>query len=224
VTHARSAGPSQTPPFAVVVLAAGGGRRYGATKQLAEVAGRPLVEHAVAAAHMAGADRVVVVVGHDAPAVAAAARRAGSVEVVGNAAFGSGMASSLAAGVRALLRPAAAGAPEVAVVLLADQPDVTATAIRSVAAALRPDRGPGGARPDAARACYPAGPGHPVAFRRAAWSRLLTLRGDVGARYLLEDLQVVEVPVDGPRPVDVDTLADLERARTSTAGVPPAPK
>jgi molybdenum cofactor cytidylyltransferase len=194
----------------VLVLAAGAGERYGATKQLATVGGRPLVAHAVATALEAGADPVVVVVGHDGDRVAAAARDAGPVEVVVNAAHRSGQAGSLVTGVRAL---SPREDVEVAVVLLADQPGVAPAAVRAVAAALGRLRGPGGARPDAARASYADGVGHPVAFRRPAWARLLSLTGDAGARHLLEDLEVVHVRVPGDVPTDVDTPADLRRVQ-----------
>jgi molybdenum cofactor cytidylyltransferase len=194
----------------VLVLAAGAGERYGATKQLATVGGRPLVAHAVATALEAGADPVVVVVGHDGERVAAAARDAGPVEVVVNAAYRSGQASSLVAGIRALSQRQDV---EVAVILLADQPGVAPAAVRAVATALGRVRGPGGARPDAARASYADGLGHPVAFRRPAWARLPTVTGDAGARHLLEDLEVVHVRVPGEVPTDVDTPADLRRVQ-----------
>ena len=194
--------------FAVLVLAAGSGARYGDTKQLATVGDRPLVAHAVATALDAGAEPVVVVVGHDAERVAAAARVAGQVEVVVNPAHRRGQASSLSAGIGALTSHPDV---EVAVVLLADQPGVTPAAVRAVATALGRVRGPGGARPDAARASYADGLGHPVAFRRPAWARLRSLTGDVGARHLLEDLEVVHVELPGGVPADVDTPHDLRR-------------
>jgi molybdenum cofactor cytidylyltransferase len=229
VPQRRSAparGAGEPGRFAVVVLAAGAGERYGATKPLATVRGQPLVAHAVATALAADADPVVVVVGHDADRVAAAARAAaarpaaraasgphggGGVEVVTNPTYRSGQASSLATGIRTLLSHH--HAVEVAVVLLADQPGVSPAAVRAVAAALGAVRGPGGARPDAARASYADGLGHPVAFRRSAWARLLSLTGDAGARHLLEDLEVVHVQVPGTVPVDVDTPDDLRRLR-----------
>jgi molybdenum cofactor cytidylyltransferase len=62
----------------------------------------------------------------------------------------------------------------------------------------------------AARARYDDAPGHPVAFSRAAFGRLLSVEGDRGARDLLADLGVVEVVVPGPRPRDVDTPDDLD--------------
>jgi molybdenum cofactor cytidylyltransferase len=181
-----------------VVLAAGSARRFGATKQLAPVDGRPLVAHAVQTAARAGVGETVVVVGHDHEAVAHAAAEAGPVTVAVNPEHTSGQASSLRAGIE----HATSSAAEVAVILLADQPGIRAETVRTVVAAVT-----GGA--EAARAAYDDGPGHPVAFARRVWPRLLEVTGDQGARQVLHLLDVVEVAVPGGRPRDVDTRRDL---------------
>ena len=55
-----------------LILAAGEGRRFGATKQLAELRGRPLLTYAVQAMLAVPAvSPVVVVLGHDADAIRA---------------------------------------------------------------------------------------------------------------------------------------------------------
>ena len=60
-----------TTPIAAVVLAAGKGTRMGSdrAKVLHELGGQPLVAYPIAAAAAAGAERIVVVVGHDKDAV-----------------------------------------------------------------------------------------------------------------------------------------------------------
>lgn len=196
-----------THRFGAVVLAAGGASRFGATKQLAELDGRPLVRHAVDAARAAGADPVVVVVGHDAERVAAAADTGErppdgrGTWAVHNAAWAEGQASSVVAGMRAL---AGDDGVDVAVVLLADVPGVAPAAVRAVVEAARTS-GTG------ARAVHDDGPSHPVAFARPAWTALGDLRGDRGARQL-RDLELLDVVVPGPRPRDVDHPDDLDRA------------
>jgi molybdenum cofactor cytidylyltransferase len=196
--------PERTQRTVAVVLAAGRATRFGATKQTADLDGRPLIGHVVAAAHAAAVDEVLVVVGHDAEAVAAGAASGGTVTAVTNPDFAHGQATSLAAGLRA----AAGTAAEVAVVLLADEPDVTATAIGAVAAAVT---GP----VTAARARYDDAVGHPVAFARSVWPRLTALRGDRGARDVLADLGVEEVAVAGRRPHDLDTPEALAGRRAA---------
>lgn len=184
------------PSVAGVVLAAGRASRFGATKQLVEVDGRPLVRHAVDTARQAGLDPVLVVVGHDAERV----RRVlpADVEVVDNPAFADGQASSLRAGVAAATRTDAGAL----VVLLADQPGVTPQAVQAVVAAHEA----GGL---VARANYDDRPGHPVLFDRTVWPALAGATGDAGARQLLDRLVVTEVDVPGPCPPDVDRPEDL---------------
>lgn len=186
-----------------VVLAAGRGTRFGGTKQVADLGGQPLVARVVAVAHGAGTvDEVHVVVGHDADAVATAARTAGPVELVWNHSHELGQSTSLRGGIRS----AASSGADVAVVLLADEPDVTSEVVDQVVSAVLD-----GAL--AARAGYDDGPGHPVAFARAAFAPLLAVEGDRGARDLLAELAVRDVPVAGPRPRDVDTPEDLADRR-----------
>jgi molybdenum cofactor cytidylyltransferase len=60
---------------------------------------------------------------------------------------------------------------------------------------------------------YNGEPGHPVLFDEATYEDLLTLKGDRGAKGLIEryGAQVLSVDVAGPRPIDIDTTKDLER-------------
>ena len=187
--------------LSAVVLAAGAGTRFGGTKQLHPVGGKPLVQHAVDAAVGAGLDEVVVVVGHDAGRVRAALSLPPGARVVLNPRHAEGMATSLAAGLDAC-HPASRGA----VVLLADQPGITAAHVRALVDAWRRSGAP------IVRLRFRDGPG-PALLARAAWDEARGLRGDTGARELMArrpDL-VEEVPVDAALPPDVDTPADLER-------------
>ena len=62
-----AANPPLSGPIGCLVLAAGAGSRFGGPKQLAPLAGRPLLEHALRAAAAAPVDRVVVVLAARAP-------------------------------------------------------------------------------------------------------------------------------------------------------------
>jgi molybdenum cofactor cytidylyltransferase len=190
--------PDRMPPSVAIVLAAGAGRRFGATKQLVELDGKPLVAHAVDVARRAGIADVLVVVGHDADDVRGAV--GDRARVVDNPDHARGQSTSLVKGLEAAGRTDA----EVAVILLADQPRVDPALVRATAMLAA-----GG---EAVRARYLDGPGHPVALARAVWGRVSErVTGDAGARQMLDELSVVELEVDGPAPVDVDDPGDLGR-------------
>lgn len=113
---------------------------------------------------------------------------------------GWGMGDSIAAGVAASAD--AAGW----LVLPADMPFVLPDSLVRVAAAL--------AAADVAYASHGGRRGHPVGFRAALKDRLLALRGDVGARAIVQGAHGVAVDVDDAGVlVDIDTVDDLEAAR-----------
>lgn len=185
-----------------VVLAAGAGTRFGGTKQVVELRGKPLAQHAVDAAFAAGVEEIVVVVGHDAERVRSALHLPVIGRFVVNPTYASGMASSLAAGLRGLGDPI-----EAAIVLPADQPGVTAQHVRALMEAFSARRSP------IVRLRFRSGPG-PALLAREVWNDAGSLEGEMGARVLMErrpDL-VEEIDVGGDAPSDVDVPEDLEGA------------
>ena len=184
-----------------IVLAAGPSTRFGDTKQLAQVRGKPLAQYPIDAALEAGVDEILVVLGHDAERVREALRFPGPARWIVNPAYASGMASSLTAGLRA-----ADPASEGVVVLLADQPGVKAQHIRALTEAFRTRRSP------IVRLRFRSGPG-PALLARELWTEAMALEGDVGARALMErhPEKVETVDMGGDAPPDVDVPEDLDR-------------
>jgi CTP:molybdopterin cytidylyltransferase MocA len=189
---------------AAVVLAAGGGRRYGMPKALVEYEGSLLVERAVRTAR-AVCDPVLVVLGARAVDVWRSADLAGAT-VLANEDWESGMASSLRTGLEGLR--AWPGRVDAALVLLVDMPGMTPEALRHLAA---------GAATDAlAVATYEGVRGHPVLLGRDHWAGVTeTLTGDEGARRYLAGHDVTEVDCTG--------LADPTDLDVPPSGVPSAP-
>ncbi len=124
------------------------------------------------------------------------------VDVVQAYAARFGIAHSLRALVRALTGWRQVGAVCVG---LADQPFVGPDAYRRLAAAY--DAGA-----SFAVATYAGQRQNPVLIGREHWPAVLRLRGDVGARTLMDAVDVTDVDCDGTgRPDDVDTVDDLAR-------------
>jgi molybdenum cofactor cytidylyltransferase len=148
-------------------------------------------------------DQLLCVVGGSAASVRAAVDFEG-VTVVENSAFGQGCSSSIAAALGAV-----DARTEVLVLLLGDQPGVRVATVR----ALVDGRG------DAALAAcgYEDGRGHPLAFARSMFAELATLHGDRGVWKLLDRHAeaVLDVPIDGRIPRDVDTWEDYEAVLSS---------
>lgn len=197
---ARAARPGRR--IACVLLAAGGSRRLGRPKQLVRRRGQPLLARAVDAARGALPDAaLIVVLGAGALRLRALLRRRdNAARPVLNSEWAAGLAGSLARGLAALRSDV-----DAALVLLADQPNVDAAALRRLLAAWR--RRP--SYPAAAR--YLGRAGVPAILPRRSWRALRALDGDAGARALLRGAAAVTL-VDMPEAeLDVDTPEDAAR-------------
>ncbi|MBS0360534.1 MAG: nucleotidyltransferase family protein [Proteobacteria bacterium] len=202
--HREEAALATGPLFEAVVLAAGSGSRFGGGKLTAAWGPGVLLEGALAAAFAAPVRSVTVVIGADAPAVAAAARAFDPrVLVVHAPDHAEGMAASLRTGIASL--PADADG---AFVFLGDMPRVPPAVLGRMAQALE-----GGAL--AAAPVWKGRRGNPVLLGRTLFPELIGLSGDAGARGVLQGLgdrlALVESPDDGVL-FDVDTPEDLPQA------------
>jgi molybdenum cofactor cytidylyltransferase len=181
-----------------LVLAAGGSKRLGRPKQLLPYGSGTLLDHVLGAARECAFDQLLCVVAGGADGVLSDVDFSGA-QVVENPDFGEGCSSSIAAALRAV-----DSRSEVLVLMLGDQPGVSALTVTKLLAGL-------GAAPLAACA-YSDGRGHPLAFSRPMFVELAALHGDRGVWKLLDRFpgEVVDVRVDGPIPRDVDTWEDYE--------------
>src|SRR3954468_15282396 len=190
--------PSPDPFATGLVLGAGGSTRLGRPKQLLPFGAGTLLGHVVGVARECAFDQLVVAVGRAADEVRARVDLGGA-EVVVNDAYGEGCSSSIAAAL-AVVDPRA----EVLVLMLGDQPGVTAETVRALLA------GRGDAELAVCR--YDDGRGHPIAFARSMFGALANLHGDKGV-WKLVDRGAEDVPVDGRIPLDVDTPEDYAAVR-----------
>lgn len=181
-----------------IVLAAGAGRRLGRPKALVTLGGVRFVDIAVHALRGGGCRPVVVVAG-------AVPLSEVDALVVENAAWASGMGSSLRAGLSAL----GSWAPDAsaAVVGLVDTPGVGPGVVRRLLDAHAAGAGLAAASYDGARRT-------PVLLGRGWWPAAAeAAEGDVGARGLLDaraDLVVAVECGDIADYRDLDTAEDLD--------------
>ncbi len=182
-----------------LVLAAGGSSRLGRPKQLLPYGDGVLLDRVLSVARAIGLGQLVVALGGSRDDVRAAVDLTG-IDIADNPDFAAGCSSSIAAALPALRTDT-----DVLVLLLGDQPGVTAATVRALLA------GRGDAPIAVCR--YDDGIGHPFAFGRSVLPALAELHGDKAVWKLLEQraAEVREVRIAGAIPIDVDTEDDYRR-------------
>jgi molybdenum cofactor cytidylyltransferase len=182
---------------AAVVLAAGASTRLGEPKQLVVLGGETLLERSVRIAREASCSPVVVVLGANYAHVLDTSLLRDAERVI-NEDWTEGIGSSIRLGVQTL--ETMAKDVDGVVLMTCDQPAVTAQHLHLIVA-----------KDELKASRYAGRNGIPAYFPAKYFGRLVTLRGDVGAKDLLIDAQF-EVLADGE--LDIDTREDLDRART----------
>jgi molybdenum cofactor cytidylyltransferase len=187
---------------AIVVLAAGKATRMGQShKLLAQFDGVALIRRMVTTSLGARGSSVTVVTGHRRSDMEACLHGL-PIRLCFNADYNDGMASSIVA---ALRQPDVREADGM-LVLLADMPQMTADHLDRLIAAFE-QAGAG----VIVRATANGESGNPVILPRALYSSVLALKGDRGAKALIEasGLSVVDVEIGAAAILDVDTVAQV---------------
>jgi len=186
-----------------VVLAAGVSSRMGSPKQTLRFRGESLLKRAARAALGAGCCPVIVVTGAHAE-LSRHELEGLDVREVLNTRWETGMASSIRSGVEGLLSvvPDAVAA----VLMLCDQPHVTAEVISGLIGAHRATGSP------VVASTYGGNFGVPALFSRALFDELARLEGAAGAKQVIKRhaAEAHFLPFPGGD-VDVDTPDDFSR-------------
>lgn len=193
--------PGSSNKIGLVILAAGGSVRLGQAKQLVSYKGESLIRHAVHAATDAAFKPIIVVTGSSAAEVKEELKQM-PVQVVDNAHWEEGMASSIKTG----LNRAKTLAPDLdgIVLMVCDQPFVNANLLRKLKKTWE-------ATGKGLAACTYAGTiGTPALFAKDYFEELLGLQEQEGAKKLLLAYKNFVALVPFPMgEVDIDTPEDL---------------
>ena len=201
------------PRIAALLLAAGKSSRMGENKMLVEIDGRPMVARTAQRLLSSRARPIVAVLGNMADEVDAALGKL-PVERVLNPDFAEGLATSLTRGLAALPEDI-----DGVVVCLGDMPLIAGRDIDRLIAAFNPLEGRAIVVPTRR-----GRRGNPILWSHQFFAEMLALKGDQGARKLIEEHAdlVAEIEMDSDAIfIDIDTpeaLAQLrERMKPSAA-------
>ncbi len=187
---------------AIVILAAGTSARLGTPKQLLSYKGKNLLRHSVDAALETGCQSVFVVLGANIELLRKELKDK-PVIIIENTSWEEGMASSIRCALeniaRTILRP------DSIIFMVCDQPFITT----SLLLCLLEKRNETG-KPIVASS-YGDKSGTPALIHKSFFPALMQLKGDTGARKIIQEYGNDVVTVLFPEGViDIDTLADYE--------------
>lgn len=187
-----------SPHLHIIVLAAGASMRLGQPKQLVSIAGHPALQHVVSNAVAVAGSAVSVVLGAQAADLTRLLQHS-SATVLINRQWEEGMAASIRCGVNSLSQGC-----DAAMLLLGDQVAVSASDLKRLVSAWN------GQDSVIAASVYSGQLGVPAIFPRWCFSELLQLRGDQGAKTVINRHagRLVHVPMPNAA-LDLDTLEDV---------------
>ncbi|MGE0115698.1 MAG: NTP transferase domain-containing protein [Steroidobacteraceae bacterium] len=187
-----------SPHLHIIVLAAGASTRLGQPKQLVSIAGRPALQHVVSNAVAVAGSAVSVVLGAQAADLTRLLQHS-SATVLINRQWEEGMAASIRCGVNSL-----SPGCDAVMLLLGDQVAVSASDLKRLVSAWN------GQDSVIVASVYSGQLGVPAIFPRWCFSELLQLRGDQGAKAVINRhaSRLVHVPMPNAA-LDLDTLEDV---------------
>jgi molybdenum cofactor cytidylyltransferase len=189
--------------YAIIILAAGNSSRLGEPKQLLKYRNKSLIRHIAEATSETVGSNVIVVTGSNAELIQNEIQDL-SIQLVPNADWQEGMASSIVTGISKLISqsPQCKGA----VIAVSDQPFVTRVLFRDlIQSSIQNGSG-------IVASSYGQTVGTPVFFSSSYFPELLRLTGAEGAKKLIRrfenDVTTLPFPLGS---MDIDTQEDYQK-------------
>jgi molybdenum cofactor cytidylyltransferase len=189
-----------------VILAAGESKRMGFPKQLIEICGEKIIRIVVMKVLNVGFGDIVVVLGHMARDIARYIDDMIGIKIIVNPRYREGMSTSLIEGIKNLRQDI-----EAFMVILGDQPFVSKETMEKIIETYYGME----RKPLMVVPTYRRLRGNPVLISSRIAKEIMSLRGDIGARALMERYKayISYIEIQDPGVVlDIDTKEDLEKA------------
>ena len=199
-------------PTAGIVLAAGMSSRFGRPKQLLELGGKPVIEWTLKACLDSQLESIYLILGYKHQQILKKISkeiRCSLRNVIVNNNYKSGQSTSLQAGIRAI-----GDAYPSAMFILGDQPFIDSPTINHLLERFWVS---------GKNICVPfyqKKRGNPVIFSTLFYDKINSIKGDIGARGIIEDHpgHILSVPVKRLSFFhDIDTQRDFEKAQAFIA-------
>lgn len=187
---------------AIIILAAGSSSRMGRPKQLLPYNGKSLLAHTVDTANDADADPVIVVLGANAALLEKEIDEK-KVRVAENKEWKEGMASSVRCGITTLLH--IAPFVDAVIIMVCDQPFVSSSLLNELMVTQK------NTGKQIVTCQYEKAVGPPALFHKSIFPELMKLKGDAGARKIIEQRSNdVATVLFKKGDIDIDTEADYK--------------
>lgn len=195
------------PSTAAIILAAGSSSRMGAGrhKLLLPLGDRPVLAHVIGTTLASPARPIIIVLGHQALLVRASLANYATdptITIIDNPDYLQGMSTSLQIGLQTLTHTLSPHTFDSALVMLGDQPLITAHLIDALLAARQ------ASKKRIVAPLYDGKRGNPIIFDASLFPELMEVTGDEGGRSVIErhrqDLATVELG-NAVANYDVDT-------------------
>jgi molybdenum cofactor cytidylyltransferase len=192
----------------------------GTPKQLIQFEGQSLLQHNIKKAVDSIVNQVVVVLGANAEAILLEAKATQqqidqpNIHITINNEWSEGMASSIRCGLSTLLETTPS--TEAVILLVCDQPYITSALLNDIIKAHQETNKP------IITCTYENTFGPPTLFHKSMFPELLQLKGDTGARKIIQQFtnEVATIPFPLGR-IDIDTPSDFDNLITPPSNLHP---